>query len=264
VLILRSFGVQTTVPQSGAGRTIHVVLPAFNEADNISSVLGALDRTASEAGLLMRAIVVNDGSKDRTAEVTKSFAGAMPVFLIEHPANLGLGATIRTGLLRAAHDAAPGDIVVTMDADDTHTPQSIARMVELIDSGHDVVIASRYRPGARVTGVPISRRVMSRAASILFQAVHPVPGVRDFTCGYRAYRAEVLRAAVNRYREEFINQEGFQCMVDILLKLSRMRLRFCEVPLVLRYDRKSGKSKMKVGRTAAATLLLLVRRRMGL
>jgi dolichol-phosphate mannosyltransferase len=151
-----------------------------------------------------------------------------------------------------------------MDADDTHTPQSIVRMVGQIDGGFDVVIASRYRPGARVIGVPLSRRFMSRAASILFQAIFPVPGVRDFTCGYRAYRAEVLRAAVNRYREEFINQEGFQCMVDILLKLARMRLRFCEVPLVLRYDRKAGSSKMKVTRTAAATLLLLLRRRVGL
>jgi dolichol-phosphate mannosyltransferase len=74
----------------------------------------------------------------------------------------------------------------------------------------------------------------------------------------------VLRAAVGLYRDEFINEEGFQCMVDILLKLSRMKLRFCEVPLVLRYDRKAGQSKMKVTRTAAATLLLLLRRRIGL
>ena len=251
------------VTERDSGRTIHVVLPAYNEAENIASVLRALDRTASECGLKMRVIVVDDGSRDATAEIARAFAGRMPVTLIEHPGNLGLGATIRTGLLRAAQESVRGDVVVTMDADDTHTPQSIARMVDLIGSGQDVVIASRYQPGARVTGVPLSRRFMSRAASVLFRVVHPVPGVRDFTCGYRAYRAEVLRSAIDRYRDEFINQEGFQCMVDILLKLSRMELRFCEVPLVLRYDRKGGKSKMRVARTAAATLVLLIRRRMG-
>jgi dolichol-phosphate mannosyltransferase len=73
----------------------------------------------------------------------------------------------------------------------------------------------------------------------------------------------VLRAATSRYRDELINQDGFQCMVDILLKLSRMKLRFAEVPIVLRYDRKEGKSKMKVGRTIWKTLLLLIERRLG-
>ncbi len=96
-----------------------------------------------------------------------------------------------------------------------------------------------------------------------FRSAFPTPGVRDFTCGYRAYRASVLKAAVRRYRQEFIDEEGFQCMVDILLKLRRMNLRFDEVPLVLRYDLKAGKSKMKVARTIFKTLVLLVKRRFG-
>jgi dolichol-phosphate mannosyltransferase len=149
-----------------------------------------------------------------------------------------------------------------MDADDTHTPLAIAQMVTRINEGFDVLIASRYRPGSSVIGVPVHRRFLSYAASLLFQSIFPIPGVRDFTCGYRAYRASVLRQAFTRYREEFINEEGFQCMVDILLKLRRMNLRFSEVPLVLRYDRKGGKSKMKVLRTSLRTLRLMVRRRL--
>ena len=107
------------------------------------------------------------------------------------------------------------------------------------------------------------RRFLSYAGSFVIRTMFPIRGVKDFTCGYRAYRAPVLRQAVAKYREEFINQEGFQCMVDILLKLSRMGLRFGEVPLVLRYDRKSGKSKMKVFKTAYGTLVLLFKRRLG-
>ena len=87
------------------------------------------------------------------------------------------------------------------------------------------------------------RRLLSYAGSALFRMVFPIPGVRDFTCGYRAYRASVLRRAVAHYRAEFVNQEGFQCMVDILLKLSRMHLRFDEIPITLRYDRKGGQEQ---------------------
>ncbi len=245
-------------------RRICVVLPAYNEAANLGTVLVSLGKAAADAGMNYQAIVVNDGSTDATGDVVRHHAGPLPVTLIEHGSNQGLGAAIRTGLLAAVDLARDEDVVVTMDADDTHTASTIAAMIARIDRGCDVVIASRYQPGAQVIGVPPARRFLSYAASLLFRTVYPIAGVRDFTCGYRAYRAVALRNAALRYRHEFINQEGFQCMVDILLKLSRMGLRFGEVPLVLRYDRKGGKSKMRVGRTIYKTLELLLKRRMGL
>src|SRR5262249_40648610 len=188
--------------------------------------------------------VVNDGSRDRTGEVVRNHAAALHLTLLEHPSNLGLGATIRDGLLTSVDLASDNDVVVTMDADDTHAPAAIVGMVARVDRGYDVVIASRYQKGSQVIGVPATRRFLSYAGSALFRVVFPIAGVRDFTCGYRAYRASVLRQAVAHYRAEFLNQEGFQCMVDILLKLSRMHLRFDEIPITLRYDRKGGKSKM--------------------
>jgi len=89
--------------------------------------------------------------------------------------------------------------------------------------------------------------------------------VRDFTCGYRAYRAALLARARERYGERFIAAAGFQVQCDVLLKLRALspRPRFAEVPFVLRYDRKPGASKMRVARTALATLLLLAKRRVG-
>jgi dolichol-phosphate mannosyltransferase len=149
-----------------------------------------------------------------------------------------------------------------MDADDTHAPGLILRMVRMITEGHDVVIASRYRPGARTVGVPWPRRLLSRAGSLLFRVFLPIDGVRDFTCGYRAYRAEVIQRALAEHGARLVDQDGFQCMVDLLLKLRGRGLVFGEVPVVLRYDLKQGASKMKVARTAASTLALLVRRRL--
>ena len=242
---------------------VHIVLPAYNEADNLPALLGALRETMDDNQIAYDVIVVDDGSRDRTAAIVEACAETLPVLLLRHESNQGLGATLRDGLYTALDRAGRRDIVITMDADDTHMPGLIVRMVRMIGEGYDVVIASRYRPESRVYGVPLLRRVMSRGASLLMRVVFPIRGVRDFTCGYRAYRADVLRRAVDRYRGEFVNQDGFQCMVDILLKLRPMELIFGEVPLLLRYDRKGGQSKMQVGRTAKNTLLLLLRRRLG-
>jgi dolichol-phosphate mannosyltransferase len=135
-------------------------------------------------------------------------------------------------------------------------------MTMLIEEGNDVVIASRFAPGGRSIGVPWTRALLSRGASVLFRVVHPIRGVRDYTCGYRAYRAGLLRQAFARWGRDFISEPGFTCMVDILLKLHRLGAVATEAPLVLRYERKPGKSKMDVKRTTVDALRLLVRRRL--
>ena len=244
-------------------RVVRIVLPAYNEADNLPRLLAALQEAMDDNGIGYEVIVVDDGSRDQTPALAERSAATLPVVLVRHATNQGLGAAMRDGLQTALDRAGPRDVVVTMDADDTHAPGLIVQMVRMIGEGYDVVIASRYRAESRVYGVPTLRRVMSRAASLLMRLVFPIRGVRDFTCGYRAYRADVLRRAVDRYQGEFVNQDGFQCMVDILLKLRPLHLIFGEVPLLLRYDRKGGQSKMRVAQTARNTLLLLWRRRLG-
>ena len=176
---------------------------------------------------------------------------------------MGLGATIRDGIMAAAEVARPRDIIVTMDADDTHTPGLILRMVRMITEGHDVVIASRYQPGSRVVGVPFLRVLLSYFGSWLFRVMFPTKGVKDFTCGYRAYRAEVIQNASTRYGSKLFNQEGFQCMVDLLLKLRKLNLIFGEVSMILRYDQKEGASKMNVSATIRRTLTLMLRSKLG-
>lgn len=242
---------------------VHVVLPAYNEEALLKSLIERIDEVLFEAQRAYEIIVVDDGSTDATADIARECAQRMPVRLLSHDANQGLGATIRDGLFDAAERAGARDVIITMDADATHMPGLILRMDRMIGEGYDVVIASRYQPGARVMGVSALRRFMSYGASWLFRLALPIPGVRDFTCGYRAYRAEAVQQAIAGLGAGFIDQEGFQCMVDILLKLRHRGLIFGEVPIVLRYDRKAGSSKMNVGRTALQTLRLLWLRRLG-
>lgn len=253
-----------TGPEGRRRQHVWVVLPAYNEVRTLPSLLEAIDESMFEAGLAYRVIVVDDGSDDGTSEVAEEAAQRLPLVLERHPRNLGLGMTLRDGLLAAARLADPKDLVVTMDADNSHSPELILRMVRLAREGHDVVIASRYRPGSRVRGVPFLRRALSYWGSWLLRILFPIPGVRDFTCGYRAYRAALLQRVIETDGEAFFDPEGFQCMVDILLKLRRNPdLIFGEVPFVLRYDLKEGASKMNVGRTLRNTLVLILRRRFG-
>lgn len=250
-------------PWSRERGRIHVVLPAYNEEGNLGRLLERIDQSMAEDGALFEVIVVDDGSGDRTPEIAREYARHMPVHLERHAANQGLGAAIRDGLRIAAGRCGDRDIVVVMDADNSHTPGLIRSMTRLVQEGNDVVIASRYQKGANVRGLALHRRLLSFGARVLFRLTFPIRGVRDYTCGYRAYRGAVLKEALRRYGSRFVTEEGFQCMVEILLKLRSMDVIMREVPLILRYDLKSGASKMNVPRTLFRTLALIARRRIG-
>jgi dolichol-phosphate mannosyltransferase len=239
-----------------------VVLPAYNEAENMRALVEGLSSSLSGLAEPYRIAVVNDGSTDATGRLVEELARAgSGIDLINHPRNLGLAAALRTGLRTAVEQTKDEDVVVVMDADNTHPPALIEDMLREIRGGRDLVIASRFRPGAKTVGVPVVRQGLSLGASLLFRMLHPFPGVRDYTSGYRAYRAGLLKEAFRRHGGELIDQAGFGCMAALLLKLKTLKPRVVEVPLVLRYDQKRGQSKMRVLKTVWETVGLLLRRR---
>lgn len=249
------------IPESLPGLScVWIVLPAYNEGENIGRLLQAIDQTADRARYLYRVLVVDDGSTDGTVDHCLAVSISLPVELLRHEVNEGLGVTLRDGLRSVTERAKDDDIIVTMDADMSHPPALVHALVQAITEGRDVVIASRFRSGAVVRGVPIHRQACSVVASGLFRLLRPVPGVRDFTCGYRAYRASLLRRAFAIHGVRFIQASGFDCMVEILMNLRQFQPVVGEVPLVLRYDWKGGVSKMQVWQTARRLLWHMVRR----
>jgi dolichol-phosphate mannosyltransferase len=239
------------------GHTVWVVLPAYNEAVSLPPLLEAL--AALPAGVPWRAVVVDDGSTDGTGDVARRAAARLPVEVLAHPQNRGLAAALRTGLEHACARAASDDAVVTMDADNTHNPAQIPQMLAALAAGADVVVASRYVRGARQVGVPAHRAILSAGVGWLLRVRFGLPGVRDYSCGYRAYRARLLQTALARYGPRLIEAGGFDAAAELLVKLAPLRPRVVEVPLVLRYDRKPGPSKMPAARTILGYLRLVTR-----
>lgn len=229
-------------------RRLQVVLPAYNESRAIGDLIGELADVLGSQPHEYSILVVDDGSTDSTAEDAVRAGEGLPVQVVSNERNMGLGRTIARGLRLASENARPGDVIVTLDADLTQDPAYIPSMAEAYARGCDIVIASRFRPGSKVHGLSAFRKAMTVGARIGCTIALRVPGVRDYSCGFRLYDAPLLREVFERHGEGFVKQNGFACMVEILGKLRR-RARVCEVPFELHYEAKRSASSMRVWRT---------------
>ncbi len=242
---------------------VRVVLPAFNEQDALEKLVERIVQSLGETAWKFDILIVDDGSSDRTVSVARKLQEFYPVRLVCHEVNRGLGAAITTCLTRGVEGLDNDDIVVAMDADNTHPPQLITQMVPMIREGYDIVIASRFQNGGRVVGLAKHREWLSVAARIMMRTVFPVRGCRDYTCGYRAYRVGLVRDALIRFDGQLTQESGFACMADLLLTLNSLGAVIGEVPLLLRYDFKRGASKMKILQTIQRTIRMAIRHRFG-
>lgn len=242
---------------------IFVLLPIYNEAARLERLLEELREALARYSYSI--VAVNDGSEDTSAEILDRWSRQNPVSVVTHARNLGLGQTLMDGLRWVTEHSTDEDVLVTMDADDTHDPAYIAPMLEKLAHGYDVVIASRFQPGASVQGVPRHRRLLSYGVLLVLRFLMPIPGVRDYACGYRVIRTHLLRKAMRECGEDLLQLRdwGFICTAELLWRLHAFGARCAEVPFRLRYDLKESTSRMRIGRTIAGYGLLIFRSRTG-
>jgi len=241
--------------------TILVNLPVYNEAGGIEELLCRIKNIMEFRNLSYKVILYDDGSTDNSVEIINRLKQALPIIVIEGQKNKGLGVALSNLIKKSIEIGKEEDMVVVMDSDNTHSPEYIFKMIEKIRDGFDIVISSRYQPDSRIVGVNLTRQFLSHIASMVMKTIFPIKGARDYTCGYRAYNMEVLKKAYLIYGDRIIEQTGFACMAELLIKLSFMGALVTEVGLILRYDRKIGQSKMQIMKTIINTLLALVKLR---
>lgn len=222
---------------------VFTLLPIFNEKENILLLIERIMCLPIE----IKIIAVNDGSTDGTKEILEQIKDRITI--ITHSCNKGLGEAIKTGLLHIIKLSNESDIVITMDSDNTHDPKLILDIIEEINRGYDIVIASRFKTGGKEIGVPLVRRFLSHSASFIFKRLFPVNQVSDYTIGYRGYKTKIIKMMFDKYGEKFIESKGFTINIELLLKSMAFSPKISEVPLILEYNKKKGKSKIKIMKT---------------
>ncbi|MCC7487974.1 MAG: glycosyltransferase [Burkholderiales bacterium] len=239
---------------------IVVLLPAYNEEQSLPVLLPKIANALAAAPGGYRILVCNDGSRDGTAAQLERYARELPLEVIHHRINRGLGETARDLFERAAEICAADDVIVRMDCDDTHEPEITHSMVARLDQDCDVVIASRFSEGGGQMGVDAYRGFISRSANLFMKLFFPIAGVREYSCGFRAYRAQIIQRAIETYGNNFIQLKGlgFTGTLEKLIKLDLIGARFAEVPFVLRYDQKRSPSKMVSSITTLGYLVMTV------
>jgi dolichol-phosphate mannosyltransferase len=213
-----------------------LVLPTYNEAENIERLVGAALPELATTGE-HRILIVDDGSPDGTGQIADRLADAHPeVEVLHRTAKEGLGRAYVAGFHRAL--AGGADRVMEMDADFSHAPSDIPRLVREAQADADLVLGSRYVPGGGVENWGLGRRIVSRGGCVYAQAILRVP-VRDLTGGFKCFRREVLEAI----GIDQMHADGYGFQIELTYRALKAGFHVREVPIVFR-ERRAGESKM--------------------
>lgn len=226
---------------------IYILLPAYNEEVSLEFLLPKIDSFfKSEIKKEYHIIVCNDGSSDGTLKELKKFKKNLPMTIIDHKMNRGLGETARSLFEKAAEMSKDDDILIRMDCDDTHEPEFIPGLLQKIDEGYDVVIASRFVEGGGQEGLGSYRATISKLANLFMKFFFPIPGLKEYSSGFRAYKASAIKHAINTFGNDFIQLKGlgFTVTLEKVVKLKILGAKFGEAPFILRYQQKRSDSKM--------------------
>jgi dolichol-phosphate mannosyltransferase len=219
-----------------------VIIPTFNERDNLDWIVGRVRTSVPEASVL----VVDDNSPDGTGALADALAAAdSQVHVLHRPGKEGLGAAYRDGMRWGL--ASGYDVLVEMDADGSHQPEQLPRLLERLQYA-DVVVGSRWVDGGGVVNWPIQRKVLSRGGSMYARFALGVP-VQDVTGGYRAFTADAIR----RIDLDAVLSQGYCFQIDMIWHAAAAGLKISEVPITF-VERVHGRSKMSHAIVAEAML----------
>lgn len=223
-----------------------VVLPTYQEAENIADVLTRIRASVPDAHIL----VVDDGSPDGTADLAEAVAADLgSIDVLRRAEKSGLGPAYRAGFawgLAAGHD-----VLIEMDADLSHDPQVLPELIAAVAPGRaDLAIGSRYVPGGSVPGWPRNRRLLSQWGNRYISLMLRLP-VRDATAGFRAYRRTILE----KVGLERIRADGYGFQIEMVYEVVKAGGEVVEIPITFR-DRVLGVSKMAPNIVTEAMVLV--------
>ena len=210
-----------------------VIVPTYNERENLPMITRRLREALPEVHLL----VADDNSPDGTGRIADELAEADDhIHVLHRTSKQGLGAAYIAGFHWGLAEGY--DVLVEMDADGSHQPEELHKLLDAVTQGADLAIGSRWVPGGKTVNWPVSRELLSRGANTYVRLVLGIP-VRDATAGFRAYRA----ATLEKIGLDDVESQGYCFQVDLTLRTVRQGLRVQERPITF-VERTVGSSKM--------------------
>ena len=211
-----------------------IILPTYCEAANIESLIQEIQKLKLDLSIA----VIDDSSPDGTPEIVKKLQDEYDnIFLVARPKKLGLGTAITAGFRYMLKLKKIPDYIVTMDADYSHNPRDIPRLVSTAKKGYDLVIGSRYFRGGKVVGSRLKRRFISRLANLV-AAVTVGIGIHDCTSGFRCYSRSYIKDVLYN-----LHSQTYEIQIETLKQAKINRFKVKEIPITF-VDRKKGKSKL--------------------
>ncbi|MFQ5444822.1 MAG: glycosyltransferase [Nitrospinales bacterium] len=238
---------------------IYILIPVFNEEENIPPLVTSIDQALKTMREEYRVIFVNDGSTDGTAGEIQKHMKSFPLDMLENKPNQGVGVSFDKGFKHFIAQGKSGDILITMEGDNTADLNTLPQLVDEIRKGKDFVLASVYSEKGEIIGTTPLRLGLSYTANFLCRLIFKVHGVSTFTSFYRGYAHSALKELYEGFHNEVITERGYICMVEILLRLYHGGFSFSEVPTLLDGTKRIGFSKLKKVETIKAYLRLFIR-----
>jgi len=226
-------------------------VPVFNEEGNLERLFKSFKtiHTAFKGKYHLQFILVDDGSTDETAQIASGLAINLDFLLLRHKMNLGPGRAFGTAFCYLADKVSDHDWVVTMEGDNTSRIEILEQMLNRIDEGYEIILASPYMYGGGIINTTPIRTFLSNMANVFVKEFLGIFGILTVSSFYRLHHGAVIRKLQKYYGPEILEFAGFECMVEMLLKMIYLQTTISEVPLLLDTNLRVGKSKMKILRT---------------
>lgn len=217
---------------------IAIIIPTYNERDNIEEIIESIENSLNQTAFEFHIIVVDDNSSDGTARICENLSGVFGnIAMINRQGKLGLGSAYIEGITFALKNVKPS-VIVSMDADGSHSPKYLLPMInQIISNNYDVVVGSRKISGGGVEGWGWYRKNVSSIASTIARNLCGLT-IKDVTSGYRAYSAEKISLVIGR-----LKSKNFEFQVEVLYQLKLVGGRMGEHPIIFP-NRTKGKSKL--------------------
>lgn len=237
-----------------------ILIPVLNEAGNLPRLIEGVRALTTELEKKFNVFVflVDDGSRDNTSKLAERLSAEAGINLtvLRHETNQGPGKAFATGFCHLTSLTSEHDLVLSMEGDNTSRLELVKQMLVRMAEGFDVIFASPYMYGGKIINTSAFRIFLSSMANLFIKELLGIHGILTVSSFFRLYRATVLKKLQRVYGADIIERRGFECMVEMTMKMTNLGITISEVPMILDTKARVGKSRMKITKTIQGYLAL--------